>query len=614
MKLYRSRYVKRIYLLCFLAGSYTTACAQDTTEVQALYNEAAQLIYKDPAKSRELASQAVAMGRKIGWYKGTATAHSYVGAASRFLGDHAAAKENLREAYRYYTKANYPAGQAFALSQLASVKATEGDYGKALDLQLKALSISESIADTANQAITHTNIAGIYQVLRRRAKAVEHHKRALRLKKAWGNQRSISITHANMASLFLDMEQYDEAESHIRKALLIQEELNDAQVIATCKTNLGVIETVRGNPAQGLKLQEEAMSLYEVLGDSEKMARCWSSIADAHRAMGNIEQTIQAYKKGEELAASYPDKLILQHIYAGLAMAHADKNDYENAYRFKTLSYNLDTAIRSADVNERISLLQEEFEASKKDKAIAQLQLENERRRLEADRRNLLLLSGACLLLGIVIAGIFYLRQRQIAEQKTKTELEQKALRAQMNPHFLFNSLNAIQDMYTGGEQDLANEYIEDFSLLLRRILDNSGKERIPVKEELETLRLYLQLEKARNGKLLDYEISVDEHIDQLNTWIPSMVIQPLVENAIWHGILPSKKPGKVRIHLASASPGGPIVCTVEDNGIGIEGRTVGKQQAHDPKGLELTRQRLGTDLKIEQLEPGTRVTMTISV
>jgi sensor histidine kinase YesM len=236
------------------------------------------------------------------------------------------------------------------------------------------------------------------------------------------------------------------------------------------------------------------------------------------------------------------------------------------------------------------------------------------------------------MLLSLIIVLLYYgnrkrrielqLAQRNAEFAHNKLELERRALRAQMNPHFIFNSLNAIQRLYIEGDLDRAGDYMSDFAQILRKILDHSSNDTISLGAELETLRLYLRLEEARLDGVLAYEIHVDEEIDVYNTQLPPLILQPFVENAIWHGILPAPGQGKVYINVeSSAAPAAAdhIICTIIDNGVGIEtsrmnkGSTIG----HESKGIKITQERLGATGAVltEQLaDGGTKITLKIPV
>ena len=179
-------------------------------------------------------------------------------------------------------------------------------------------------------------------------------------------------------------------------------------------------------------------------------------------------------------------------------------------------------------------------------------------------------------------------------EQLSKARLE--ALRSQMNPHFIFNSLNAIQECILTNKVDAAYEYLSKFSKLQRMVLNNSSKEFIPFSSELEMLQLYLSLESLRFNQSFTYRIEVDDNIDTDDVMVPSMLIQPYVENAIWHGL--RNKKGEKLISVICREEDGVLIITVDDNGVGrkeaalIKAKKLGSEQL-ESKGTVLTEQRI---------------------
>ena len=200
-------------------------------------------------------------------------------------------------------------------------------------------------------------------------------------------------------------------------------------------------------------------------------------------------------------------------------------------------------------------------------------------------------------LLGLSIAGI--IAWQLIKNQKRKyfletqiSELRQKMLGANMNPHFVFNSLSAIQDYVNQHDLYEANKFLSQFSRLIRMNMNASQKSFASLEEELERLQMYLSIEKLRFGDRLDYQITVDESIDQDETVIPTMLLQPYVENAIWHGILPLKHSGNVEIEVSKTSP---LTYTVEirDNGVGFSQSEEIKRSKHTSLSMKLNKERL---------------------
>ena len=179
--------------------------------------------------------------------------------------------------------------------------------------------------------------------------------------------------------------------------------------------------------------------------------------------------------------------------------------------------------------------------------------------------------------------------------QKTIADLEIRALRAQMNPHFIFNALNAIQESILKKDVDRAYTYLAKFSRLLRLILEGSSENFITLEKEINTLKLYLDIESLRFDERFSYHIFVDEEVDQTTTKIPSLLVQPVVENAIWHGLLPSS--GDCQVWICFRESQNELICTVEDNGVGRafhEGlRKAGDKIHHQSKGLSLITDRI---------------------
>ncbi len=180
--------------------------------------------------------------------------------------------------------------------------------------------------------------------------------------------------------------------------------------------------------------------------------------------------------------------------------------------------------------------------------------------------------------------------EEKLAFQNQITELKQKGLAAMMNPHFIFNSLNSIQYFINSNNTLEANEYLAQFGKLIRYNLEASMHSNIILEEEMKRLELYLSLEKMRFN--FDYSMTVDTHINKVETEIPSMIIQPFIENAIWHGILPSGKKGVIKVNFTQ-SVQNQIVISIEDNGVGIERSKQLKKSTHIARSLQIINERI---------------------
>ncbi|MEW6469727.1 MAG: two-component regulator propeller domain-containing protein [Bacteroidota bacterium] len=239
----------------------------------------------------------------------------------------------------------------------------------------------------------------------------------------------------------------------------------------------------------------------------------------------------------------------------------------------------------------------------------------------------------------VFLAGTVFLavrlRIRQVEyNERNKVRLannELKALRSQMNPHFIFNALNSIQHFIMSSDEQGASKYLNKFAKLIRSILNNTEKSSVTLKEEIESLKLYLELEVLRFENKFDYGIHVDPSIDLDFYEVPTLLIQPYVENAIIHGLVPKKDKGKLDIAISLED--NFIVCVIQDNGIGrkrsMEMKEKSMKRGHKSFGMKITRDRLEllnsvrnsslsvniTDLENENGEPlGTKVEIFIPI
>lgn len=213
----------------------------------------------------------------------------------------------------------------------------------------------------------------------------------------------------------------------------------------------------------------------------------------------------------------------------------------------------------------------------------------------------------------------------KIAFNQKLAEAEMSALRAQMNPHFIFNVLTSINRYIVKNEAEKASDYLNQFSVLIRRILDNSRKDWVTLAEEIETLRLYMEIEQLRFSDTFSYEIIVGEELELDFLEIPPMLIQPYIENAIWHGLM-QKTDKNRKLLLSLHRKGEQIQIIIEDNGIGRKNAQALKSKSatlHKSHGLTVTSERIqlvntlyniNCSVEIEDLAEGTRVVLCLGI
>ena len=215
---------------------------------------------------------------------------------------------------------------------------------------------------------------------------------------------------------------------------------------------------------------------------------------------------------------------------------------------------------------------------------------------------SLLKLSKSWFMVSRLQKELLVAEKQKSVQEKELLELEAKALRAQMNPHFIFNSLNSIKSLIQQDEKEKSVSYLTTFSKLIRTLLNNADKKEISLYDEIETCKYYLQLEAMRFDTKFSYSVNIDDNIDLKSIQVPALIIQPFIENAIWHGIVPRNSGGRVSLNVLRKD--GIIEVSIDDDGIGREASQQNKSAsgiAHQSKGVNLTQARLELNNLLQQ-------------
>jgi len=272
-----------------------------------------------------------------------------------------------------------------------------------------------------------------------------------------------------------------------------------------------------------------------------------------------------------------------------------NQRDSLQALRYLVQYHAIQDSLNTMNARARIATFEIEQQQQQKEAEIELLQTQ------KTSQRNYYLIAGAFIILMVIglISRIRYKRKRD--EEQLRTEFKKQlakaetiALRAQMNPHFIFNCLNSINSYVIDQDHEKASDYLIKFSKLIRLILDNSRSETISIEKELETLRLYVLLESARFDNKFACVYNIAEDVNTSTIMIPPMLLQPFVENAIWHGLMQKEGEGTITIEIKKQDEEFLNISIIDD-GIGREkaAELKSKSATHKSHGLKVTSQRI---------------------
>jgi sensor histidine kinase YesM len=242
---------------------------------------------------------------------------------------------------------------------------------------------------------------------------------------------------------------------------------------------------------------------------------------------------------------------------------------------------------------ERLELLLKEQELA--DQAIALLQQDQQLKGNQIFNRNLVIGVLIFCLLGLFAGGFVVIRNNQ-ARRRADKLLALQSMSGQMNPHFIFNALNSVNEYISQNDERAANRYLSSFSKLMRQVMDDSKHTFIPLSEEISMLRLYLELEHSRFKDQFEYQFQVDSSIEHSDFEIPPMMVQPFIENAIWHGLRYRKGKGHLLVHFSKNDE--TVEITISDDGIGLSKSKELKTQ-HQKKQNSLGMKNIHTRLAL---------------
>lgn len=463
------------------------------------------------------------------------------------------------------------------------------------------------------------------------------------------DKEGLAIVINDIGRIYLMMSDFHEARKNFWHSYSIYKSLKQKDAQAQIIMNIGAsyeLETKRKDALEmGLYYYKKGYRIYGEIGDSLGVSRSLINIGSVYGRKGQTRKALEAYMKALPYLEKHDGSLERATVYGNIGTSYYElgepkaalpylykaldvRDDVENdLYKYRTLAkvyaelnepdsvaYYIDqfSDARDALQNEQtirsVAEISQKYKARVKEEEIARLKVSKKKDRLWLT----LIISG---LLALVIILWLFFRNRMIRLDHQKTDLEHRILRAQMNPHFLFNCLSSIQRAYVEGNTTKANDLTADFGHLLRRILDHTSRNKIRLNDELETLNTYIQIEQIRLDAKFQFEIVVEEELDPDSIFVPPLITQPIVENAIWHGIVPLHKEGNIRIACSVSKSGKLLVITVEDDGAGYVEKKM--KSGRTSKGMELVEKRLKTKGNVmiaARPEGGTKVTINIPI
>ncbi len=487
-------------------------------------------------------------------------------------------------ALHYYNKAlglakelNNSRAQIAALQNISFVYINLSLYEKSLKINLEVLRLYENDKSLKGIGNAYNTISIVLCKLRRFDEALVYTAKAIA--NVQGNDDLLMSAYINKGVAYTGLHKFAEAENAYQDAKKLSITLGDKITYASIIMNIGInyIENKEHAKAKPI-IAELTKPEMQAIQDPYSNSAVYLSMGDIYLSENDLDSALYAFNKAYEYGNSVQDLLALERAHLGLSDTYNRLGRNKEAYDNILVAYSLRDSIFNADKNRSISELKIGYEVDKKEDENKQLQQESELKDLLIKQQYIIIIGLGAVLLLIVLGGVYFYRQRRIIANQREKILEQKLLQMQLNPHFIFNSLQAIQDYIYSNNEKEASQYLSKFARLMRLTLENSRHENILLKTEIEGLENYLALQKLRMGSKLEYSITVDENTDATFLELPPMLVQPFVENAVEHGVKMKDGPGYVSV--AFSMQGHMLNIKVTDNGPGFKQQETGEHQS----------------------------------
>ncbi len=643
--------MKKIFLI-FVAFIFTESFAQSSTtdkNLSDLYAKIEQAVIKNdslsiarayykialkydylgnPDSSEKYYHNALTIAKKIKSKKAIAVISNSLATSYSDHGLHKKAIKIFSETVQQFLELSDTANAANIMINIASSNVDIGKYQKALEIALDALKLKLSTSDSSNIAAYYQQIGVIFNLVGNKEKWIEYTLLANSLAKKderYGDfYRRMDILN-ELGGYYISIKNYTEARSYYDSLLTQSTKHNYVVGIITSLTNLVIILKHEKKYSEALKLSQKALALAE---KGENIRKIIYNLIETAQLEITLQQQENAEKKllrAKNLAHNfnYPSESLL--ALKILSEINFSKGNYKRAYNYLAEHHTLKDSIKSSDTKKKMAELEIKYQTVKKDKEIALLNNENLLKQNQIDLQNKTV--TGLIILGILLITLFVLlyRQAKLSSQNKILDMRNKLLRTQMNPHFLFNALIAIQNYVIKNKRFEASDYISQFATLMRTILESSRQDFILLEKEIELLKNYISLQQLRFENSFQFNLIVDENIEIELLHIPPMLIQPFVENAIEHGLRNYENDDKF-LTIKYLLQNNNLLIIVEDNGVGINSATSNKKKNHRSYAMTITNERLtnitkiykkNIDIEVHDLskvaeEHGTRVIFTI--
>ncbi|MFO7923880.1 MAG: tetratricopeptide repeat protein [Bacteroidales bacterium] len=520
------------------------------------------------------------------------TVYTLMARAYYFKGNYYLGIEYGEKAADLHYDTNNPEAYHQILIQLGSLNIHHGNLFLAKDYMMRALRYFEEERDTLNMLWSYINISGIHILLDNPDIGHRYVMKAIEFSNAVASDYALTKALNNAGILLYMQGKSVEAKETFHRAVELAVSSNESQSYLDCLNYLGIIEMQNGNYQVALDYYKQMMDFSGNYVDRFVLSNGMINKGMVHEKLDNLPEAILWTQKSIDLSTLSGDHGNLRDANRQMALYMKKTGKNDEAFEYMEKYITLNDSLLKITKDRNILEMEAIYDSEQKEQQIRYLEFQNiiKEERISTIT-NVSLLAGSLLLVSTLFV-LLLIRHKQRKNQLLTLELEHQLLRSQMNPHFIFNSLTAVQNYVLKADSMTAATFLAKLTRLMRLILMNSREKLISLDNELKTIKNYLEIQTLRFPDRFSYTLKVSPDLNHEEIMIPPMLAQPFIENSIEHGFPASDRDNKIEISYSKDSIN-TINIQVEDNGIGRARSQESHDRSHQSLSTEITLKRI---------------------
>lgn len=496
-------------------------------------------------------------------------------------------------------------------NNLAYLQQEIGNTERALTYYYRGLHIYEEIQNNYGIANTLNNIGTIYDEQGDKKQALQNYQRSFGLMNQLTDTFGMALSLNNMGSVYNSLGNLPLAIEYFKHCIVMREQIRDQEGLGITLSNLGGVYAKMDSTSMALEFYRQSMKIQEESGDAEGMALSFINFGSLYLKQKQYQSAERSFISAKEYGERIGNARVKLGAANWLSQLYASWGKFKPAYEMQVIYKQLTDSIRNDEARSQTLKKQIQFDFEKQE---ASLKASQEKKdvlaREELTRQKIIRNASIGAALVLVISGwlvlMFYKRKKEVEMEQKITDSRMRAINSQMNPHFIFNCMHSVQTLVARQDFLKADNCLVRFAKLIRKVLDHSTQKEISLDEDLETLQDYVELEKMRLDYPLDFQVHLAPGLEADNILIPPLLVQPIIENAIIHGIKPKKAAGQIVVSIKKMDQ--LLSIEISDNGVGRK-TDVDSVSGRKSYGIPLTRERLVHLGKVQKMKSSYKIT-----